>query len=35
MIVRPEGLVPNARRRAELHAEDPAANESIADVRSA
>lgn len=35
MIVRPEGLVPNARRKAELHAEDPTANESIADVRSA
>jgi branched-chain amino acid transport system permease protein len=35
MIVRPEGLVPNARRRAELHSADPAANETIADVRSA
>lgn len=34
MIVRPEGLVPSARRRAELHSEDPVANESLADVRS-
>jgi branched-chain amino acid transport system permease protein len=34
MIVRPEGLVPNERRRAELHSEDPASNESLADVRS-
>jgi branched-chain amino acid transport system permease protein len=34
MIVRPEGLVPNARRKAELHSEDPVANESLADVRS-
>lgn len=34
MIVRPEGLVPSARRKAELHSEDPAANESLADVRS-
>jgi branched-chain amino acid transport system permease protein len=34
MIVRPEGLVPSARRKAELHTEDPLANESLADVRS-
>jgi branched-chain amino acid transport system permease protein len=34
MIVRPEGLVPNARRKAELRSEDPVANESLADVRS-
>lgn len=33
MIVRPEGLVPNSRRRAELRSEDPVANESLADVR--
>ncbi len=35
MIVRPEGLVPSAQRRAELHEPDPAANDSLADVRSA
>jgi branched-chain amino acid transport system permease protein len=35
MIVRPEGLVPNQRRRAELHSDDPVANEALADVRSA
>jgi branched-chain amino acid transport system permease protein len=35
MIVRPEGLVPSARRKAELHEQNPAANESVADVRSA
>ncbi|MFM7425529.1 MAG: branched-chain amino acid ABC transporter permease [Elainella sp.] len=35
MIVRPEGLVPSARRKAELHSEDAAMNESLADVRSA
>lgn len=34
MIVRPEGLVPSARRKAELHSEDPVANESLADLRS-
>lgn len=34
MIVRPEGLVPSARRKAELRSEDPVANESLADVRS-
>lgn len=34
MIVRPEGLVPNIRRKAELHSEGSAANESLADVRS-
>lgn len=35
MIVRPEGLVPSARRKAELHEADPAANDSLADIRSA
>jgi branched-chain amino acid transport system permease protein len=35
MIVRPEGLVPSARRKAELHEQNSAANESVADVRSA
>lgn len=35
MIVRPEGLVPSARRKAELHSDDTAANESLADIRSA
>ncbi len=34
MIVRPEGLVPSARRKAELRSEDPVVNESLADVRS-
>jgi branched-chain amino acid transport system permease protein len=34
MIVRPEGLVPSARRKAELHSEASVANESLADVRS-
>jgi branched-chain amino acid transport system permease protein len=35
MIVRPEGLVPSSRRRAELHDPSPTVNESLADVRSA
>lgn len=35
MIVRPEGLVPNTRRKAELHSDDPVSNESLTDVRSA
>lgn len=35
MIVRPEGLVPNQRRKAELHSDDSVVNESLADVRSA
>ena len=34
MIVRPEGLVPDARHRAELHSEDEAMKESLADARS-
>jgi branched-chain amino acid transport system permease protein len=34
MIVRPEGLVPDALHRAELHSEDEARNESLADARS-
>jgi branched-chain amino acid transport system permease protein len=34
MIVRPEGLVPNARIQAELHETDGATNESLADARS-
>lgn len=34
MIVRPEGLVPDARHQAELHDADEAANESLADARS-
>jgi branched-chain amino acid transport system permease protein len=32
MIVRPEGLVPDAMHQAELH--DEASNESLADARS-
>lgn len=35
MIVRPEGLVPSQRRKAELHADATLANEAVADVRSA
>jgi branched-chain amino acid transport system permease protein len=34
MIVRPEGLVPDALHRAELHSEDEALKESLADARS-
>jgi branched-chain amino acid transport system permease protein len=34
MIVRPEGLVPDALHRAELHSEDEAMKESLADARS-
>jgi branched-chain amino acid transport system permease protein len=34
MIVRPEGLVPDAMRQAELHSEDEAMQESLADARS-
>lgn len=34
MIVRPEGLVPDARRQAELHSDDQTNNESLADARS-
>lgn len=34
MIVRPEGLVPDASHRAELHSEDEVQNESLADARS-
>jgi branched-chain amino acid transport system permease protein len=34
MIVRPEGLVPDASHRAELHSEDEVKNESLADARS-
>ena len=34
MIVRPEGLVPDALHRAELHSEDEVQNESLADARS-
>ena len=34
MIVRPEGLVPDGRRQAELHSHDEKKNESLADVRS-
>lgn len=34
MIVRPEGLVPDLRHRAELHDSDQATNESLADARS-
>jgi branched-chain amino acid transport system permease protein len=34
MIVRPEGLVPDALNRAELHSEDEAMKESLADARS-
>lgn len=33
MIVRPEGLVPDARHQAELHSDSPEENESLADVR--
>lgn len=34
MIVRPEGLVPDARHQAELHTDDEHQNESLADARS-
>jgi branched-chain amino acid transport system permease protein len=34
MIVRPEGLVPDAMRQAELHSDDEAMKESLADARS-
>lgn len=34
MIVRPEGLIPDAMRRAELHSGDEASQESLADARS-
>src|ERR671932_1142073 len=34
MIVRPEGLVPDALHRAELHSENEATKESLADARS-
>jgi branched-chain amino acid transport system permease protein len=34
MIVRPEGLVPDAMHQAELHSDDEAINESLADARS-
>lgn len=34
MIIRPEGLVPSAERQAELHADEPVLNESLADARS-
>jgi branched-chain amino acid transport system permease protein len=34
MIVRPEGLVPDAMHQAELHEADEASNESLADARS-
>jgi branched-chain amino acid transport system permease protein len=34
MIVRPEGLVPDARHQAELHSDDDAMKESLADART-
>jgi branched-chain amino acid transport system permease protein len=34
MIVRPEGMVPDAMHQAELHSDDEAINESLADARS-
>ncbi len=34
MIIRPEGLVPSAERQAELHSDEGALNESLADARS-
>ncbi|HEY9667873.1 MAG TPA: branched-chain amino acid ABC transporter permease, partial [Coleofasciculaceae cyanobacterium] len=33
MIVRPEGLVPDAKRQAELHSDSTEENESLADAR--
>jgi branched-chain amino acid transport system permease protein len=35
MIVRPEGLVPSAERKAELHAGDEAAGAALPDAEAA